>query len=174
MNWFVLYFFLVKATLLSFSGLGSLPILRNDLVVKRHLLTDRELNTAVAAGRLGPGPIGLYVVSVGYFAGGGPGAVAGWLALVTPAFLIIPLLRFLAARAQDPRVKSAIGAAVLAGAALLLSATGSLARDALNGPGYTAIAVIALALVLFTRIGTIWIILGSAGAGLIASAFARV
>ncbi len=53
-NIFVLYLLLVKATLTSFSGLASLPMVRNDFVVRRAVLTDRQLNTAVAAGRTRP------------------------------------------------------------------------------------------------------------------------
>ena len=49
MNLIVLYLLLAKATLTSFSGLTSLPIIRNDFVVQRRVLTDRQLNAAVAA-----------------------------------------------------------------------------------------------------------------------------
>ena len=54
MNLVVLYLLLLKASATSFSGLGSLPMIRSDLVVERHVLTDRQLNTAVAAGRPDP------------------------------------------------------------------------------------------------------------------------
>jgi chromate transporter len=105
-NVVVLYLLLLKATLTSFSGLASLPMIRGDFVVHYHLLTDRQLNTAVAAGRLGPGPLGIYVVSVGYMVAGVPGAFAGWMAMITPAFLIIPMLLFLGKRAEHRRIKS--------------------------------------------------------------------
>ena len=42
MNPIVLYLLLLKATLTSFSGLTSLPMVRDDLVVKRRVLTDRS------------------------------------------------------------------------------------------------------------------------------------
>ena len=61
------------ATLLS---LTSLPIIRKDFVQTRSVITDRQLNAAVAVGRTTPGPLGLYVVSVGYFAAGWPGEKA--------------------------------------------------------------------------------------------------
>jgi len=48
-NLVVLYLLLVKATLTSFSGLASLPVIRGDFVLRYHMLTDRQLNTAVAA-----------------------------------------------------------------------------------------------------------------------------
>ena len=122
MNPFLLYVLLLKATLTSFSGLASLPMVRSDLVVQRKVLTDRELNAAVVAGRTSPGPNGLYLVSVGYYADGLPGATAGFLAVMTPAFLVLPLMRWAGARAGTPRVKSAIRAVLLASAGLLLSA----------------------------------------------------
>ena len=122
---FLLYALLLKATLTSFSGLASLPMVRNDLVVERKVLTDRELNTAVVAGR-----------------GTSPGRTAciwsAWdttppdiparpgLALMTPAFLIIPMMRWIGRRAETPRVKSAIRAVVQSAAdSFIISAPGS-------------------------------------------------
>ena len=171
MNIILIYLLLVKATLTSFSGMSSLPVIRGDFVLKHHLLTDRQLNTAVAAGRLGPGPIGLYVVSVGYFAAGLPGACAGWLAMVTPAFLIIPMLRFVGKRAQHPRVRSVIRMMMLASAGLLIFAAVPLARDAITGVVTLAILVASFLAIAFTRIDSIWIILGSAAAGLLSLVF---
>ena len=166
-----IYLLLLKATLTSFSGLSSLPVIRGDFVLHHHLLTDRDLNTAVAAGRLGPGPIGLYVVSVGYFAAGLPGACAGWLAMITPAFLIIPMLRFIGKRAEHPRVKSMIRMMLLASAGLLISASLPMARDAVTGVVTLAILVGSFVAIAFTRIDSIWIILGSAAAGLLSLVF---
>jgi chromate transporter len=94
MSFLVIYLLLLKATLSSFSGLAALPIVRNDFVVKRHLLTDHQLNTALVVGRSTPGPKGHYLVSVGYYAGGTLGGIAAWLAIVTPAGLVVPLLIF--------------------------------------------------------------------------------
>jgi chromate transporter len=166
-NVFLIYLLLLKATLTSFSVMATLPVVRGDFVLRYHLLTDRQLNTAVAAGRLGPGPNGLYVVSVGYFAGGVPGAVAGWLAMITPAFLIIPMLRFIGRRAEHPRVKSVIRTVLLAGAGLLLSASVPLARDAVTGVVTVFILIASFAAIAFTRIDSIWVILGSAAVGLL-------
>jgi len=168
LNFFVLYLLLLKATLTSFSGLASLPMIRNDFVVERHLLTDRQLNTAVVAGQTGPGPVGLYIVSVGYFVSGVPGAAAAMLAVITPAFLVIPLMRWAGARAGSPRVQSAIRAVLLAGAGLLLSASMPLARDAITGPLAVAILAVSLVLLTFTRLQTAWVMLGAAAVGLVA------
>ncbi|MGD0200977.1 MAG: chromate transporter [Bryobacteraceae bacterium] len=167
MNLLLLYLLLLKATVTSFSGLTSLPVVRNDLVLKHHVLTDRELNAAVAAGQAGPGPYGLYIVSVGYFVAGVPGAFCGWLAMVTPAFLIIPLARYLGARAEQPRLRSAIRAVTLAAAGLVAASAVPLARDALTSVAVVAIAGASFALLVATRLDTLWIIAGSAAAGLL-------
>jgi chromate transporter len=86
MNAFVLFLYLLKATLNTFSGLASLPVLRQDLVLNHHVITDQQLNTAIVVSRTTPGPVGLYVVSVGYFADD------------APALLIIPLIHFVGRR----------------------------------------------------------------------------
>jgi chromate transporter len=168
MNVLLVYLLLLKATLTSFSGLASLPMVRNDFVVRYHVLTDRQLNTAVAAGRVGPGPLGIYVVSVGYLVAGIPGACAGWMAMITPAFLIIPMIRFLGSRAEHRRAKAVTRAVLLAGAGLLASASAPLARDAVTGPLSLTIVVASLVLIALTRIDSLWIMLGAAIVGLLA------
>ena len=70
MNAVVLYLLLLRATALSFSGFASVPVIREDLVVTRGVLTDQELNSAIAISQASPGPLGLYVVVVGYFVAG--------------------------------------------------------------------------------------------------------
>ncbi len=167
MNLPLLYLLLLKATMTSFSGLASLPVLRSDLVVRYHVLSDRQLNTAVAAGRMGPGPVGNYVVSVGYQIAGYPGAFVGWLAMITPAFVIILLIRFIGRRAEHPRARGMVRAIILAGAGLLLSAALPLARDAIRGPLPLFIAAGSLLLTLLTRIDSIWIVLCAGILGLL-------
>jgi chromate transporter len=166
MNLLLLYLLLLKAVITSFSGMASLPTVRNDFVAKHHILTDRQLNTALVAGRSGPGPNGLYLVSVGYFAAGLPGAVAGWIALMTPAFLIIPLMSWVGQYAKIPRIRSAIRAVILGSAGLLISASIPLTRDAATGPLTIAIIVVTLAVLVFTRLESWWVMVGAAVVGL--------
>jgi chromate transporter len=168
MNLIVLYLLLLKATITSFSGLTSLPVVRRDFVVDRQILTDRQLNAAVVAGRAVPGPNGLYVVSVAYFVGGVPGACVGWLAVITPALVMIPLLQFVGARAQKPAIKGAIQALTYAASGLIMAATIPLARDALKGPLSVVIACMSFVFMVFTKRDTLWIIAGSALLGLLA------
>lgn len=166
MSAFVIYLLLLKATVTSFSGLTSLPVVRHDFVVERHLLTDRQLNTAVAAGRISPGANGLYLVSVGYMVGGIKGACAGWCAIVTPAFLIIGLLRLLGAATHHPVVERIVKAITLAAAGLILATSISLARDALNSGFTMGITAVSLFLLIRFKIDPLLIMLGAALLGM--------
>ena len=166
MKLLLLYLLLLKATATSFSGISSLPVLREDVVVRHAMLTDRELNVAVTAGRSGPGPNGLYVVSVGYLVAGLPGACMGWLAMVTPAFFVIPLVRFLGKRAEHPRLRSAIRASSAASAGLMIAATLPLAQSALTDTYLGALAAGSFAIFAFTAVDSVWVVLAAALVGL--------
>ena len=169
----VLYLLLLKATATSFGGLSSIPVLREDFVVRNHFLTDRELNLAVTAGRTGPGPNGLYVVSVGYLVAGMPGAWLGWLAMVTPAFLIIPLAHFVGTHAELPRIRGAIRASTVASAGLLAATTLRLAQGALTDIVLVGIAAASCLIFSFSKIDSLWVILGAAIVGLVSGTLAQ-
>lgn len=168
MNILVLYLLLLKAVMTSFSGMASLPMVRQDLVVTRQVLTDRQLSTAIVAGRTGPGPNGLYLVSVGYFVDGLPGAFAGLIALLTPAFIVIPLMRWMGAYAKLPRIRGAIRAVVLGSAGLLMGASVPMAQSASTTPLLTGIVVVSFLVLAFTNVETWWVMGGAAVVGLAA------
>lgn len=168
MSLFVLYLLLLKASLLSFTGMGSLPMIRTDFVVDRHALTDHQLNTAVVAGRAGPGPFGLYLVCIGYAVAGVPGAISAFLALITPAFLALPLMRWLGRHANQPRVRDAIRGLLIGSAGLLLASSVPLARDAIAGPLSIAIMLGTFLVLSFTRLDSAWLIISAAAVGLAA------
>lgn len=170
MNVLVLYLILLKATVTTFSGLASLPLVRDELVLNRHVLTDEQLNSAVVITRTTPGPIGLYVVSVGYFAAGVPGAIAGWLAMSTPALSILLLLRFLGPRRDHPRVKQTLEFVVAASAGLLFWAAIPLARESLSDTITILIAAVTVILMITKKADSLIIIGGSALVTLVAGA----
>jgi chromate transporter len=137
--------------------------------MQRHMLTDAQLDTAVVVSRTTPGPIGVYVVSVGYYADGIPGAGAGWLAMTTPAILIILLLRSFGRSADHPRFRSLQQAVVFASAGLLIAASLSLAHEAVTGT-VTGVIVVASILLMVLRADALWIVAGAAVVNLVAAA----
>lgn len=132
MNVVLLYLLLLKATATSFAGMGSLPQIEHDFVETYRVLTSEQLSQAVLVGRSTPGPLGTYVVAVGYLAGGWPGAVAGWLAMVTPAVAVIPLLAMMRRWMRLPRMRGVVDAVVISSATLLVVSGVRLAADSLQ------------------------------------------
>ena len=124
------YLLLLKAIATSFAGMGSLPQIQQDFVETRRAITAEQLSQAVLVGRSTPGPIGAYVVAVGYLAAGWPGAVAAWLAMVTPALAAIPLLVLMQRWFHLPRVRAAVDGVVIASAILLLASGIRMAAEA--------------------------------------------
>ena len=86
--------------------------------------------------------------------------------MITPAFLIIPMLRFLGRKADQPAVQSAIRAVTVAAAGLVVTTTVPLARDALTGILPVAIAAGSFLFLVLTRRSTVWVVFGAALAGL--------
>ena len=82
--------------------------------------------------------------------------------MITPAFLIVPLLRYVGNRAEHPRVRSTLQAVVIASAGLILSSAKPLAIDAITGPLPLGILIGSIVLLVTTRIETVWVIAGSA------------
>ncbi len=159
----MLLWIFLKSTCTSFAGLASLPEIRHELVDVQHWATDEQIDQAIVITRTTPGPVGVWVVSVGYIADGWPGAIAGWVAMSMPSFVVIILVGYFGKRAQHPRVRGMLQCVVLASAALLvLAANSGSGRDALNGPLTIGITIVALPLLLTKRINTVWIVAGAA------------
>jgi chromate transporter len=157
-KFFILLWILLKSTCTSFAGLASLPEIRTELVEQRQWLTDEQLDQSVVITRTTPGPVGVYVVSVGYMADGVPGAIAGWIAMAAPSLAVILLVSVARRRAQHPRVRSMLQCVVLASAALLVLAAIPIGRQALDSWLTIAIVVIALPLLLLKKVNTVWIV----------------
>ncbi len=158
----ILLWILIKSTFTSFAGLASLPEVREELVEERQWITDDDLEQSVVITRTTPGPVGVYVVSVGYMVDGWPGAIAGWIAMSLPSLVVILLVGYFGKRAQHPRVGSMLQCVVLASASLLVLAAIPLGRDALDGPLTIGITLVALPLLLTRKVNTLWIVAAAA------------
>jgi chromate transporter len=161
-NALILYLLLLKATVSSFSGLASLPGLRQDLVVSPYVLIDEQLNDAFVVTRTTPGPVGLYVVSVGYFVAGVPGAIAGWAAMVTPTLLVIPLVHYNGRRAEHPRARNILPAVVLSSGGLLWAVTLPVGAATITNDASWAIFLGSLGALATQKIESLWVILAAA------------
>jgi chromate transporter len=85
----LLYFLLfLKASLFSTGGFSNLPSLHQDLI-SDGWATDAEFGQSIAIGQIGPGPNGLWVISLGYLTYGFLGAAFALVAITLPALLVL-------------------------------------------------------------------------------------
>jgi chromate transport protein ChrA len=54
-----LHWLFLRAVLLSLSGFATVPLLRDGLVLDHRLLTDAQLNAAIAIRQASPGRLGM-------------------------------------------------------------------------------------------------------------------
>ena len=165
MSTLTLYLLLLKATVVSFSGFASVPVVREDLVTNRAVLTDEQLNNAIAISQASPGPLGLYVVIVGCLVAGIPGAIAGVLALASPAVLAVPIARAVR-RGREADIRGASSGIVIAACILMMTTAVQLVPTAAPSPAFALLAGGAFVVLAVTRVPPLFVILGSACLGL--------
>lgn len=92
MDYLVYFWLLLKASLFSTGGLGNFPILHEDLLA-REWATERQFAEALAVGQVGPGPSGLWVISLGYLTAGWFGSVLAVIAICIPPLAVLAVER---------------------------------------------------------------------------------
>ena len=167
----MLFVVFLKDSALALGGLGSLPLLRQDLVAT-GLATDLQIVQALAIGRLSTGPTGLWIVSLGYQMAGLAGALMALVASCLPPLVIIP-----ATAVARRWLLSVPFAGLVRGAALatagLLSATGlSLIAPPGDLPSWwqVTIGIVAAALTYQGRLHPAVVVIGGALLGLLLAA----
>jgi len=115
-----LFLILLKDSALALGGLGSLPLVRQDLVVP-GLATDTQVVQALAIGRLSTGPNGLWIVSLGYLIAGWSGALIALLATSVAPLVMIPATAAARRFLMTSWFAGLVRGAALATAGLLLS-----------------------------------------------------
>ncbi|MBY0497565.1 MAG: chromate transporter [Cyanobacteria bacterium] len=168
MNIAVLYLLLLRATAMSFSGFASVPMVREDLVLHRGVLTDQQLNNAVAISQASPGPLGIYIVIVGYFAGGVPGAVAGILVVASPAIMALPIA-YAVRRRRTAAIRGACSGIVIGSCVLMITTAVQLAPEAAPSSALMVLAALAFGALATTRVPPVVAVVLCAVLGLIVS-----
>jgi chromate transporter len=163
----ILLTFLKIGAILFGSGYVLVALLRSELVEGLGWLTEAQLLDAVAIGQATPGPLFSTATFIGYLVGGPVGSVAATVGVFLPAFVAvavsIPILDRLRGSHRARAFLDGVNAAAVALIAIVAVQLGTTAfRDVLSVVIGLA-ALIALAL----GVGTSWLILAGAIAGLI-------
>ena len=164
-----LFLTFLRASVFSLGGQSGLPLLREDLV-NSGTLTDSQIIDGLVIGRLSTGPGGLYMVSLGFMAGGWWGSALALVAITLPPLVILPAARYLRPRLTHRRVNGLIRGLAFTTSGLVVATSLDL-LFATGGPDGPAIwqlglAVIGLAVSFQGKVHPALIVLVGAVAGL--------
>lgn len=166
-----LFLLLLKDSALALGGLGSLPLLRQDLVAT-GIASDAQLVQALAIGRLSTGPNGLWVVSLGYQLAGPLGAAMALVACSLPPLVILPAVAMARRWLLSVPFAGLVRGAALATAGLLCATGASLIAPAADAPSWwqVIVGIAAAALTYQGRLHPAVVVIGGALLGLLLAA----
>jgi chromate transporter len=157
-----LFLIFLKSSALAVSGLASLPLLRADLVPR--FVTDAAIVQSLAIGRLGPGPNGIYIVSLGYLVAGWPGALYSLIAASVAPLAILPATALARRWLLSSWFGGLIRGVSLGTAGLLLATSVTIIEAGGTAIWQLALAVIAVALTIHGKLHPALMIgIGTAG-----------
>ena len=162
--WPILLVFIKIGAMVFGSGYVLLAFLRADLVERLGWITQQQLLDAVAVGQVTPGPVFTTATFLGYLLRGPAGAAAATIGIFLPAFVLVAISAPVIPRIRASRVASAaLDGINVASLALMAVVTWQLAQSALVDATTVALALVsALALFVFPRLNSAWLI-GGAG-----------
>ncbi len=164
---FLLFFYI---GVFSFGGFyASLPLVRHEFVDKLGFLTVSQFTDIILITGMAPGAAGINAATyIGYKLAGILGSFAAVLGIALPTvILLIPLMGLVVKYREKPVVKAAFCGLAPAVVALVVGTAVTLGKDTLVDIKSVIIAVIALALMRYTKLHPLYIIFGFGIVGLL-------
>jgi chromate transporter len=150
------------------SGYVLLALLRADLVVRLHWLTEAQLLDAIAISQATPGPFFTVATFIGYVLAGWRGALLATAGMFLPALLFVAATANFLPRLRQSRAASAFLDGVNAAAVALMALVGwQFARATLVSVPAVGLALASLVLIVWYRVNSTWVIAGGAVAGVV-------
>jgi chromate transporter len=128
-----LFLVIMIASVFSFGGLGSLPVLQSQLQAS-GVAPDAVVLPALAVGNISPGPNGLYLIAASYFIGGIKGSLVACVAVIIPPFLVVGVERARQRLIHLVRFRATLRSLALAVVALLVVTDWTLVKHAAISP----------------------------------------
>ena len=169
-----LYFLKIGAVLFG-SGYVLLAVLRADLVLRLHWLTDAQLLDAIAVSQATPGPFFTVSTFIGYLLGGWRGAALATVGMFLPAFVYVAATaRYLPQLRNSPIAGDFLDGVNAAAVALMAFVGFQFTRAALTNLPLILIAVFTAVLVFRYKVNSTWLVLGGAALGILLHTLGKI
>ncbi|MFD0714401.1 chromate transporter [Paenibacillus sp. GCM10027626] len=149
-------------------GYAMIPLIEREVVTKRGWIQEEEMGDILSISGSAPGGVGVNASAyIGFRMAGIAGAVAAIVGITLPTFLIVFVLSFLYGQFSD-NAKFAAALQGIQGAviALILVAAYRMGKSSLFDKATVSIALIALTVLLFTKVHPLFAILAGIVAGM--------
>ena len=156
-------------------GYAMLPLIQREVAEKRKWIEESTMLDIVAIAESTPGPIAINTATfVGARAAGFWGSFAATLGTVLPSFIIITCLSFVLEKALEfEPVRFAFNGIRAGVIALIVKALWGMAKQCPKNMFSAIVAVLAFAIVLFTGVNVLYVIIGGALIGLAAAVISK-
>ncbi len=169
-GYFELFWTFFKIGLFTFGGgAAMLPLLKREVVEKKHWAEDEELLDYYSIGQCTPGIIAINTATfIGYKMRGVFGAVLTTFGVVVPSVIVITLVAAVLQNFMDNKyVEAAFSGIRLVVVALILQAVSELWIKGVKGKIGVAFFVLALGLLVFFNLSPVLVILIASASGLV-------
>ena len=164
----IFFYFLKIGAVLVGSGYVLLPVLRADLVVRLHWLSDSQLLDAVAVSQATPGPFFTVATFIGYVLAGWKGAALATSGMFLPAFVYVAATTGFLPKLRKSPLAGAFLDGVNASAVALMAFVGwQFGRASVVNVPAVILATFSAVLVFRYKINSTWLVLGGAVAGIV-------
>jgi len=164
----IFFYFLKIGAVLVGSGYVLLPVLRADLVVRLHWLSDSQLLDAVAVSQATPGPFFTVATFIGYVLAGWKGAALATAGMFMPAFVYVGATSGFLPKLRKSPLAGAFLDGVNASAVALMAFVGwQFGRASLVNVPAVILATLSALLVFRYKVNSTWLVLGGAVAGIV-------
>lgn len=146
------------------NGFTMIPLIEQQVVSVHHWLNLDQFTVGIALGQITPGPVVITATFVGYKVAGIWGALAATVGIFAPCFILVVLVMPIYTKIKEnPWVKAIFKGIIASFIGLMVVVVIGMGRHSLTGYPTAVLSVATLAVLRFTRIDVLWVVLGGTG-----------
>ena len=143
------------------NGFTMIPMIQQQVVNVFHWLNLDQFTAGIALGQITPGPVVITATFVGYKVAGILGALAATVGVFSPCFILVTLVMPVYTKIKEnPWVKAVFNGIVASFIGLMIVVVIGMGRHSLTDYTTAGLFVATLAVLRFTRIDVLWVVLG--------------